>query len=37
MTKYQPRLDYVLVRIIDVGKTVTGIVMPDSSIEGKES
>lgn len=33
---WQPRNDSVLVRIIDLSVTPTGIQLPDASIEGKE-
>lgn len=35
-SKYVPRNDYVVVRLIDLGKTLTGIVVPSISKEAKE-
>ena len=34
--KFQPRNDWVLIRIVEVGVTEQGIAMPASAIEGKE-
>ena len=33
---YKPRNDYVLVKIVDLGETPSGIATPQTSIHGKE-
>ncbi len=33
---FRPRNDYVLIRIVEVGETPSGIAIPQISIEGKE-
>lgn len=36
MKKYQPRNDFVVVEIINLGKNAQGIILPDQSAEGKK-
>ena len=33
---YRPRNDYVLIKIIDLGKSKAGVLIPEICIEGKE-
>lgn len=36
MIKYTPRNNMVLIRIVEIGKTTTGIQLPQYSVQGKE-
>ena len=33
---YRPRGDFVLIRIVELGQTVSGIAMPQTAVQGKE-
>lgn len=34
--KFRPRLDYVIIQIVDVGETESGIALPQVSVQGKQ-
>jgi len=36
MCNFEPRNDWVLIRVVKIGQTDTGIALPDLAIEGKE-